>query len=107
MPRRRQRNRYDFQRSFDSLKNYYGFPLFSRHSRHLVYSLGLTPYSRRNILSEYRIIGSSREQVVLEVMQTYTPTAPTQQVCDRFLEVAALLSLYYDAVDVLHQIPKG
>ncbi|ESL08720.1 hypothetical protein TRSC58_03573 [Trypanosoma rangeli SC58] len=107
MPRRRQRHRYDLQRSFGSLKDYYGLPLFQRHSRHVVYSLGLTPHSRRNSLSEYRIIGSSREQIVLEVMQTYNPTAPTRQVCDRFLEVAALLSLYYDAVDLLHQIPKA
>ncbi|KEG12373.1 hypothetical protein DQ04_01761080 [Trypanosoma grayi] len=107
MPRRRQRQRYDLQQSFDSLKSYYRFPPFPKHARHVVYSLRLAPYSRRNSLSEFRIIGAPREQAVLDVMQTYIPTAPTRQTCERFLEVAALLSVYYDAVDLLHQMPKS
>ncbi|ORC85792.1 uncharacterized protein TM35_000321070 [Trypanosoma theileri] len=106
MPRRRQKQRYDLHRSFDSLKNYYRFPPFPRHARQVVYSFRLAPYSRRNSLSDFRMIGAPREQPVLDVMQTYNTTAPTRQVCDRFFEVATLLSVYYDTLDLLHQIPK-
>ncbi|AAZ11687.1 uncharacterized protein TEOVI_000336000 [Trypanosoma equiperdum] len=104
---RKQKQRCDLRRNLDSLKSYYKFSPFPRHTRHALHSLRLTPYSRRKTLSEFRIIGAARNQPVLDVMQTYSVVAPTQRVCNLYLEVSELLSVYYDTIDSLHQTPKA
>ncbi|KAG8343702.1 hypothetical protein TRVL_05475 [Trypanosoma vivax] len=106
MTRGRQRPRYDLQRNIDSLKSYYKFSPYPKNTRQVVYSLRLAPYSRRSALSEYRILGAPRGQVVASVMQTYNVVAPSKQVCDLYMEVATLLSVYYDAVDCFNKTPK-
>nr|CCC90848.1 conserved hypothetical protein [Trypanosoma congolense IL3000] len=105
MPRR-QRQKYDLRCNLDSLKKYYKFSPFSTHSRHAVHSLRLGPYSRRKSLAELCIIGSPRWKMVLDVMQTYSVVAPTRRVSTLYMEVAELLSVYYDMVDTLHQTPR-
>lgn len=103
MARRNNRNHDLAQRNFDSLKAYFRLSPMMTHERVATFPRYIGAYSRRGALGCYHISGASREQLVLDTMRTYSPATCTKTVADYFLEVASLVSVYYDTLDQLQQ----
>lgn len=105
MVKKEKRMQAPVQRNFDSLKRFYGVPPVPLQTRKAVPSFYPGAYSRRSCLSTFHLTGSSREQLVVDAMRTYTPSTCTKEVQDLFLEVAELVSVYYDTLDHLATLP--
>lgn len=92
--------------SFDSLKRFYGITPFSATERVALPAVYVGAYSRRAVMSTFHVVGSSRDQIVHDSMRTLVPTTSTLDVADLYLEVAALVSLYYDTKEQLQILPE-
>lgn len=88
-------------RNFDSLKAFYGVVPISMRVRSAEPPFFIGAYNRRSALSNYHIVGATREQRVLDAMTTYSPAVCSKPVVDLFREVASLLSVYYDTAEEL------
>eukprot|EP00796_Vickermania_ingenoplastis_P012101 gene12101-8325_t len=99
MARTGKRHQSVVQRNFDSLKAFYGVPPMPTSDRvaHPPFYMGA--YSRRGVMGSYHIVGAPREQLTFDAMRTYAPATSAKPVVDLFLEVAALVSVYYDTLD--------
>ncbi|KPI86350.1 hypothetical protein ABL78_4576 [Leptomonas seymouri] len=93
------------QPNFDSLKRFYGVAPFTGTERAVLPPVYAGAYSRRAAMNAYHVVGSSRDQIVSDAMRTFSPTSCTTEVMDLFLEVAALVSLYYDTKEQLQALP--
>ncbi|CCW65265.1 unnamed protein product [Phytomonas sp. EM1] len=106
MTRKGRKQQLPIHINFDGLKRFYDALPLPMHKRTAIPSYFVGACSRRDMLSSYHIIGTPREQMVFDAMHTYTPTTCTQRVCDMFLEVSELVSVYYDTLDYLNTLPE-
>ncbi|GET86740.1 hypothetical protein, conserved [Leishmania tarentolae] len=105
MAKRDKRRTALVQQNFDSLKKFYAISPFSAAERATLPPVYSGVYSRRAAMNSYHVVGSSRDQIVLEAMRTFTPSTCTKEVMDLYLEVAALASLYFDTKEQLLALP--
>lgn len=104
MARNGRRHQSVVQRNYDSLKAYFGVSPMPAHKRTAQPPVYIGAYSRRGTLNSYHISGAPQEQVVFETMRTYSPATCTKTVAELYLEVASLVSVYYDTLDYLHSL---
>lgn len=93
------------QQNFDSLKRFYAVTPFTAADRATLPPVYVGVYSRRAAMNSYHVVGSSRDQIVSDAMRTFAPSTCTKEVMDLYLEVAALVSLYYDTKEQLLTLP--
>lgn len=93
------------QPNFDSIKRFYAVSPFTAAERAALPPVHTGAYSRRAAMNGYHVVGSSRDQIVSDAMRTFAPSSCTKEVADLFLEVAALVSLYYDTKEQLLALP--
>ncbi|CAJ1019155.1 hypothetical protein Q4I30_001836 [Leishmania utingensis] len=105
MPKRDKRRTALVQHNFDSLKKFYAISPFVAAERAALPPVYSGAYSRRAAMNCYHIVGSSREQIVSDAMRTFTPSTCTTEVMELYLEVAALVSLYFDTKEQLLALP--
>ncbi|KAG5484444.1 hypothetical protein LSCM1_07813 [Leishmania martiniquensis] len=105
MARRDKRRTALVQQNFDSLKRFYAISPFTAAERATLPPVFSGAYSRRAAMNSYHIVGSSRDQIVLDAMRTFIPSTCTNEVMELYLEVAALVSLYFDTKEQLLALP--
>ncbi|KPA75840.1 hypothetical protein ABB37_08352 [Leptomonas pyrrhocoris] len=93
------------QPNFDSIKRFYAVAPFTGAEHATLPPVYAGAYSRRAAMNAYHVVGSSRDQIVSDAMRTFSPSSCTQEVTNLFLEVAALVSLYYDTKEQLQTLP--
>ena len=93
------------QLNFDSIKRFYAVAPFTAAERAALPPVYAGAYSRRAAMNAYHVVGSSRDQIVSDAMRTFTPASCTKEVMDLFLEVAAVVSVYYDTKEQLLALP--
>ncbi|KAG5484824.1 hypothetical protein LSCM4_07593 [Leishmania orientalis] len=105
MARRDKRRTALVQQNFDSLKRFYAISPCSAAERATLPPVFSGAYSRRAAMISYHVVGSSRDQIVSDAMRTFVPSTCTKEVMELYLEVAALVSLYFDTKEQLLALP--
>ncbi|KAG5509808.1 hypothetical protein JKF63_07452 [Porcisia hertigi] len=105
MAKRDKRRTALVQQNFDSLKRFYSISPLTAAERAALPPVYCGVYSRRAAMNSYHLVGSSRDQIVADAMRTFSPSTCTKEVMDLYLEVAALVSLYFDTKEQLFALP--
>jgi hypothetical protein len=105
MAKRDKRRAALVQPNFDSIKRFYAVAPFTAANRAALPPVFAGVFSRRAAMNAYHVVGSSRDQIVSDAMRTFSPSSCTKEVMDLYLEVAALVSLYYDTKEQLQALP--
>ncbi|KAK7197618.1 hypothetical protein NESM_000712600 [Novymonas esmeraldas] len=107
MAKREKRRTALVQQNFDSLKRFYAISPFTAAERAALPPVYAGAYSRRAAMNSFHMVGSSRDQIVSDAMRTFAPSTCTKEVMELYLEVAALVSLYYDTKEQLLALPDA
>lgn len=94
------------QSNFSDLARFYGAAPVSSPKRVALQPYYANAYSRRVALRSFYVLHAPNEQVVFDAMRTFVPSTVTCEVANLYLEVAGLVSLYYELSDQIAILPS-